>query len=177
MKPTNLTIALILGKWAGISVSVVCMPHSCSWLVLGFGAWQVLSSRRRRPHATAWILNADKNEELRSNSPKSGERVCAEDFEFSISAHAGNCSSIVQSARLMMGGKIRVNKKENVEPYMLFGDDMKSGTTYEPFKYQGNTNGRDMELGNYTVTAKFFRNDNARWFLDQISANFTMAKC
>jgi hypothetical protein len=152
------------------------LPMACS------GVWRLAGSLIKKAQATCdgmnfHLWNADMNEELRSNSPKSGERVCAEDFEFSISAHAGNCSSVVQSARLIMGGKIRVNKKENVEPYMLFGDDMKSGTTYEPFKYQGNTNGRDMELGNYTVTAKFFRNDNARWFLDQISANFTMAKC
>ena len=155
--------------------------YACRILAHGL-FWDWTGSLIKKAQATCdgmnfHLWNADKNEELRSNSPKSGERVCAEDFEFSISAHAGNCSSIVQSARLIMGGKIRVNKKENVEPYMLFGDDMKSGTTYEPFKYQGNINGRDMELGNYTVTAKFFRNDNARWFLDQISANFTIAKC
>ena len=124
------------------------------------------------------LWNADSNTELRNNTPKTGDVLCAESFEFSISADPGNCSSIVQSARLILGGKIRQNKKENVEPYTLFGDDIKSGTIYEPFKpYQGNINGRDMDPGNYTLTAKFFRNNDVRWFLDQVSANFTVVKC
>ena len=103
--------------------------------------------------------------------------LCAQPFAFSISADPGSCRAGVKSARLILGGPLRISKKEVVEPYMVFGDAMTDGTTYSPFNYQGYIYGDEMLPGAYSIKAKFFRRSNHKRLVDEIAVNFTVVDC
>jgi hypothetical protein len=124
------------------------------------------------------LWNADLGWELLAYTPTNKDVLCAQPFELTIGADPGNCTSIVQSARLILAGPLRANRVENVEPYTVFGDSMESGAVYAPFEeLDGDVNGREFPPGNYTLTANFYSSNRARNFVDQLKVDFTVVVC
>ena len=124
------------------------------------------------------LWNADNSWELLGYTPTNNDVLCAQPFEMTMSADPGNCTSIVQSARLLLSGPLRANRVENVEPYTVFGDSTESTVAYVAFEeLDGDVDGRTFPIGNYTLTARFYRSNRARDFVDQFSVNFTVVTC
>ena len=124
------------------------------------------------------LWNADNGWELLSYTPTNNAVLCVQPFEMTFSADPGNCTSIVQSARLILSGSRKANRVENVEPYTLFGDSTESNVAYVAFEeLDGDVDGRDFLPGNYTLTARFYRSNRARDFVDQFSVNFSVVTC
>lgn len=122
------------------------------------------------------VLYADSVPSLYYNS------ICAPTWEFSIQADPGyGCYDVVKSANIVLEGptsSVTSTKKENVPPYMVFGDSDDAGFKYDPYYpgyYEGNIIGRDMVAGDYYITAYFYSKGNLKGDLvATISTSFTV---
>ena len=108
------------------------------------------------------LVNADTNEDL--FQLEDGMRIDISDLPTLNLDIRANATDDVESVRLSLNGAMAVTRTENVAPYALYGDSP-----------AGNYNGNDFALGNYTVSALPYQEDNLQGItgeLMQISFEF-----
>ena len=132
------------------------------------GAFQVEAVSYNCDYAHFSLWNADDNILYTENFPSYYyNSACSQDWEFSIQADPGyGCYDYVKSAKIVMSGpadSVSSDKKENVAPYMVFGDRDATGFKYDPNYpgyYEGNIIGRDWVAGVYNIEAYFYSKGN-----------------
>jgi len=100
------------------------------------------------------LFNANTNQPvgLLINQLHNGGRYCIPDYEVNIQVRATSACSVTESASMTLVGPAPTSRKENVEPYTLFGDNAGTGDIY----------GGVLSPGYYTITSDLYEKNNLK---------------
>ena len=126
------------------------------------------------------LWDADENYIYMGDTPSYYNYLCAQPWQFNIQADPGyGCHGVVKSVKIVLAGPTTattVTQKENVPPYMVFGDQLGRGFVYDqeyPYDYVGSINGRNWVEGDYSIEATFYSKANQKGdTVSTISADF-----